>query len=93
MHVRSHGADPQIRAGQIDFEHLTREDPVTAEFLGERLPFLLEDVCDHDVRALGYEAACVTGAHSASTAGDDHRPILETIHDFFSICCSYLSGL
>jgi len=35
---------------------------LTAEFVGERSPLLLEHVGDHDVRALGDEATRVAGA-------------------------------
>ena len=51
-----------------------------AELVGERLPLLLEYVRDHDVRALGDEAARVAGAHSTGTARDDYCPIIETFH-------------
>ena len=56
-----------------------------AEFLGECAPLLLEYVCDHDVRALGDEAARVIGTHATGTAGDDHRLILETFHVCLSV--------
>jgi hypothetical protein len=39
-----------------------------AELVGERPSLLLEYVRDHDVRALGGEAARVAGTHSTGTA-------------------------
>src|SRR5207247_5239394 len=56
------------------------EDRVIAELAGERPSLLLEYVRDHDVRALGDEAARVAGTHSTGTAGDNHCPIIETFH-------------
>src|SRR5438132_215380 len=67
------------------------EDRVIAELVGERPPFLLEYVRDHDVGALSDEAACVAGAHSTGTARDDHRPIIETSHDL-SLSCAVFDG-
>jgi hypothetical protein len=68
------------------------EDRVIAELVGERPPLLLEYVRDHDVRALGDEAARVTGAHSTGTARDDYCPIIETLHVRFGLhSCDSLS--
>jgi len=53
---------------------------VIAELVGERPSLLLEYVRDHDVRALGDEAARVAGAYSMGTARDNHCPIIETFH-------------
>ena len=61
------------------------KDRLIAELAGERPPLLLEYVRDHDVRALGDEAARVAGTHSTGTARDDHRPIIETSHDPFLV--------
>src|SRR5207245_9727170 len=68
-----------------DFE--AEENRVIAEFVRDRPPLLLEHVGDHDVRALGDEAAYVAGAHSTGTARDDHRPIIETSHDLSPFLC------
>src|SRR6267142_158004 len=57
------------------------------EPVGERLPLLLKHVRDHDVRALGDEAARVAGAHSTGTARDDHCSIVETFHGLVSLRC------
>jgi hypothetical protein len=59
------------------------EDRLIAELVGERTPLLIEYVRDHDVRALGDEAARVAGAHSTGTARDNHCPIIETFHNSF----------
>src|SRR5258705_12726864 len=59
----------------------TGEDRLIAELFGERPSLLLEYVRDHDVRALGDEAARVAGTHSTRAAGHDHRPVIETSHD------------
>ena len=56
-----------------------------AELVSERPPLLLEYVRDHNVRALGDEAAREAGAHSTGTARDDHCPIIETFHELFSL--------
>ena len=58
-----------------------------AELVSEHPPLLLEYVRDHNVRALGDEAARVAGAHSTGTARDNHCSIVETFHDFFSFHC------
>src|SRR5882724_199774 len=55
---------------------------VITKLAGERPTLLLEYVRDHNVRALGDEAARVTGAHSTGTARDNHCPIIETSHEF-----------
>ena len=57
-----------------------REDGAVAEFIGQALSLLLDDVRDHDIRALGDEAARVAGAHSTGATRDDHCPILEAFH-------------
>jgi hypothetical protein len=57
------------------------EDRVITEFRSDRSPLRLKYVRDHNVRALGSEAARVAGTHSTGTARDDHRPIVETSHD------------
>src|SRR5260221_7246450 len=75
-HRGHYRADAQIPGGQIDF--------VTTELVGNVPPLLLEQVRDHDVRALGDEAARMAGAHSTGTARDDHCSIVETFHDCFS---------
>src|SRR2546426_6739455 len=56
------------------------EDRLIAELVGERPSLLLEYVRDHDVRAIGDEAARVASAHSTGTARDNHCPIIETFH-------------
>ena len=52
-----------------------------AELVSERPSFLLEYVSDHNVRALGDEPARLAGTQSTSTARDNHRSILEALHD------------
>ena len=38
---------------------------------------------DHNVPALGDEAARVAGTHSTGTTRDNHCPIIETFHHWF----------
>jgi len=57
------------------------EDRVIGELVGERPPLLLEYVRDHNVRALGDEAAREAGTHSTGAARDNHCPIIETFHE------------
>ena len=59
------------------------EDRVFAELVSERPPLLLEYVRDHNVPALGDEAARVAGTHSTGTARDNHCPMIETFHHWF----------
>ena len=61
-----------------------REDCAVAEFIGQALALLIDDVRDHDIRALGDKAARVAGAHSTGATRDDHCPILETFHNRLS---------
>src|SRR5882757_2552186 len=68
------------------------EDRACAEFVGERPPLLFEHVRDHDVRALGDEAARVAATHSADTAGDDHCSIVKTFHHWFSFAIAADDG-
>jgi hypothetical protein len=42
--------------------------------VGEHPPFLLKQVCDHNVRTLG-EAAHVAGPHFMGTARANHCPL------------------
>jgi hypothetical protein len=60
---------------------------VITEFVSKSPSLLLKYVCDHNVRALGDEAARVAGTHSTGTAGDDHRPMIEAFH---GPCCLLL---
>ena len=78
------GCGHRLRPVRVARDVEAREDRLIAEFVGERSPLLLDDIRDHDVRALGDEAARVAGTHSTGTTRDDHCPIIETLHYFFS---------
>jgi hypothetical protein len=54
-----------------------REDGAATEFIDQAPSLLIDDVRDHDIRALGDETARVASAHSTGAARDDHCPILE----------------
>src|SRR6266446_1752785 len=56
------------------------ENRVNTKFVGERSSLLFEYVRDHNVRALGDEAARVAGTHSTGTTRDDHCPIAKTFY-------------
>src|SRR6267142_577708 len=56
------------------------ENRVNTKFVGERSSLLFEYVRDHNVRALGHEAARVAGTHSTGTTRDDHCPIAKTFY-------------
>ena len=70
------------RGGPVRFARdvEAREDGAVTEFIDQALSLLIDDVRDHDIRALGDEAARVASAHSTGATRDDHGPILEAFH-------------